>query len=232
MRRFLARALHFAFSVLLVTGVLLVADAIATVVWQEPVSTLYARAQQERLERRLEQQELTFAAERQAAAAKERAHAREARRLAREARSYGRDLDGDDPVGRIDVPELGLSSVVLADNDLDVLRNGPGHFPTTRLPGEGGTVAIAGHRTTYSAPFRDLDDLERGDEITLKMPYGTFTYAYEDTKIVEPDEISVIRDVGHERVVLTACHPLYSADERIVVFARLEQAAAKDETTS
>lgn len=225
---------RFVFSVLLVTGVLLVADAIATVVWQEPISTLYARAQQERLERRLEQEELRFAAAREAAAAQEAsADARRRRQVAREARSYGREVEGDDPVGRIGIPELGLSSVVLADNDLGVLRNGPGHFPTTSLPGEGGTVAIAGHRTTYSAPFRDLDDLERGDEITLKMPYGTFNYTYEDTKIVEPDRISVIRDVGRERLVLTACHPLYSAEERIVVFARLEQAAvSKDAAKS
>ncbi len=100
------------------------------------------------------------------------------------------------------------------------LRSGPGHYPGTALPGAGTTVAIAGHRTTYGAPFRRLDDLERGDVITVRMPYGRVVYRVERTRIVDPDATWVTRPAGREQLVLTACHPLYSAEQRIVVFAR------------
>ena len=105
------------------------------------------------------------------------------------------------------------------------LRKGPGHYDNTPLPGERGTVAIAGHRTTYGAPFRTIDQLDRGDQITAEMPYGTFTYRVEKTRIVEPTEVSVYRKVGYDRLILSACHPLYSAAQRIVVFARLQKSA-------
>ena len=105
------------------------------------------------------------------------------------------------------------------------LRSGPGHYRDTPLPGARGTVAIAGHRSTYGAPFRDVDELERGDRIALRMPYGLFTYRVERTRIVDPTALWVTRRVAYDRLVLTACHPLYSAAERIVVFARLERSA-------
>jgi sortase A len=102
-----------------------------------------------------------------------------------------------------------------------VLRTGPGAYPDTPLPGGGGTTAIAGHRTTYLAPFRDIDKLKRGDAIELEMPYGRFTYSVQGHEIVDPSDVGVVKPVGYERLVLTACHPLYSAAERIVVSARL-----------
>jgi sortase A len=89
------------------------------------------------------------------------------------------------------------------------------------VPGERGTVAIAAHRTTNGAPFRRLDDLGRGDRIELAMPNGDFTYRVERTRIVPPTALWVTNRVDHDRLVLTACHPLYSAAQRIVVFARL-----------
>ena len=104
--------------------------------------------------------------------------------------------------------------------------NGPGHYPETPLPGARGTVAIAGHRTTYGAPFRRVDRLERGDPIELRMPYGRFTYRVERTRVVAPTATWVTRRVAYDRLVLTACHPLYSAAGRIVVFARLDSAVA------
>jgi sortase A len=85
-------------------------------------------------------------------------------------------------------------------------------------------VGIAGHRTTYGAPFHDLDDLETGDEIEVEMPYGRFIYRVERTRIVAPTATWVTRRVGHDRLVLSACHPLYSAAQRIIVFARLVNA--------
>jgi sortase A len=125
-------------------------------------------------------------------------------------------------MGRIVMPAIGVSEVFVEGTGAGDLRRGPGHYPATPLPGERGTVAIAGHRTTYGAPFRDIDDLERGDRIELRMPYGRFAYRVERTRIVPPTEVSVTARVAYDRLVLSACHPLYSAAERIVVFARLE----------
>jgi sortase A len=107
------------------------------------------------------------------------------------------------------------------------LRSGPGHYLGTALPGQPGTVGIAGHRTTYGAPFRHIDALRRGDAIDVTMPYGNFVYRVEGTRIVGPQDVSSLRAVGRQRLVLTACHPLYSAAQRIVVLARLESATPR-----
>jgi sortase A len=95
------------------------------------------------------------------------------------------------------------------------------------MPGLPGTVAIAGHRTTYLAPFRHVDQLKAGDRITLTMPYGRFTYDIEKTQIVKPTALWVTKAVVHDRLVLSACHPLYSASHRIIVFARLVDTQAR-----
>jgi sortase A len=118
------------------------------------------------------------------------------------------------------LPSLDRSYVFAEGTETSTLRTAPGHYPDTPLPGEGGTVGIAGHRTTHGAPFRPIDKLHRGDRIVLRMPYGRFTYEVQRTRIVKPDETWVKRRAAHERLILSACHPLYSARERIVVFAR------------
>ena len=124
-------------------------------------------------------------------------------------------------LGRIRLPTLGRSYVLVQGTDSASLRKGPGHYPHTSLPGQPGTVAVAGHRTTYLAPFRTIDQLRPGDPVVLQMPYGSFTYRVENTRVVEPSALWVTRNVGYQRLVLSACQPLYSASHRIVVFARL-----------
>ena len=106
------------------------------------------------------------------------------------------------------------------------LRKGPGHYSgVTKLPGQGGTVGIAGHRTTYEAPFREVDSLKAGDRITLRMPYGLFTYEVTGHRIVPADYSEAFSTAGSgERLVLSACHPLYSSSERILVDAKLVSA--------
>jgi sortase A len=111
--------------------------------------------------------------------------------------------------------------VIVQGTDSASLRKGPGHYPDTALPGEPGTVAIAGHRTTYLAPFRTINDLHPGDPVVLQMPYGRFTYRVQESRVVLPTALWVTRDVGYPRLVLSACEPLYSASHRIVVFAKL-----------
>jgi sortase A len=205
--------------VLVVVGGLLLADAVATLVWQEPVSALYSRLQQGKLDDKLAKLEGT---EPTAVDRRVLSHLGTLeRRLAYASRALNRRTDDGDPLGRIRVPSIGVSSVVVAGTDTSSLRKGPGHYPGTPLPGTHGTVAIAGHRTTYGAPFRHLDELGRGDRVELRMPYGTFLYSVERRQIVAPTAVWVTRRTSYDRLILSACHPLYSAAKRIVVFARL-----------
>lgn len=202
-------ALRFVGAVLTVSGVLLVADVGVTLVWQEPVSALLAAREQSSLEA-----ELRAAGEPALAGADERVTT--ADRAAR----YARSLRTGRAAGRIVLPTLGRAYVFVHGTDSTSLRRGPGHVADTPLPGEGGTVAFGGHRTTFGAPFRTIDRLRPGHLLRLEMPYGGFTYRVERTRIVAPDAVWVKRRVAYERVILIACHPLYSAARRIVVFAR------------
>ena len=216
------RTLRALSSVMIVVGVILLADAAATLLWQEPVSAVYAHVQQNALDGDLSQLEHT-----PLPPAEQRALANipdPSRQLAFRARALQRRLEDGQAMGRIVMPEIGVSDVFVEGTEAGDLRKGPGHYPATPLPGEHGTVAIAGHRTTYGAPFRNVDQLERDDRIELRMPYGRFTYRVDRTKIVPPTETSVTDRVGHDQLILSACHPLYSAAKRIIVFARLEHA--------
>jgi sortase A len=213
------RTLRALSTVLILSGALLLLDAGLTVAWQEPVSALYAKISQDRLGG-----ELDDLAEEGPTRLEERALARmpdQRRRTAFLARSLKRRLDEGEAAGRVRIPKIGVSWVVVDGTSPDALRKGPGFFPQAPYPGARGTVAIAGHRTTYAAPFRNVDDLARGDEIVVEMPYGRFVYAVERRRIVEPDAMWVIQKASYDRLVLTACHPLYSAAQRIIVFARL-----------
>lgn len=210
---------------LIVAGALMIADAGVTFAWQEPVSALVARLAQNQLSGELEDLERT-----EPTPVQRRALATlpsERRRVAFLAREARRDATTGEPIGRIRIPSIGADFVVVHGTDGATLRKGPGHYPDTTFPGLGGTVAIAGHRTTYLAPFREVDELKPGQPIVLEMPYGRFTYAVQRTRIVQPSALWVTRDVGYERLVLSACHPLYSAAERIVVFARLRDVQAR-----
>ena len=126
------------------------------------------------------------------------------------------------PLARLVIPRIGLDKVVVEGVDDEYLRTGPGHFPDTPWPGQAGNAAIAGHRTTYGAPFHDLDLLQPGDEIRVRTVIGDATYRVAGTTIVSPEQIDVIGDFGDNRLTLSACHPKYSAAQRIIVWATLE----------
>ena len=192
--------LRFIGSVLMVSGLLLIADAGVTLAWQEPVSAFLAERQQNQLKDELVDPPP------------------EVEKRIREKRP----LPGD-AIGEIILPSLDERYYVVEGTDTGNLRKGPGHYPKTPLPGERGTVAIAGHRTTYGAPFRDIDKLKRGQEIILSMPYGRFVYRVQKTQIVDDSALWITDPVGYDRLVLSACHPLYSAAQRIVAFARFEK---------
>jgi sortase A len=212
-------------SAMIVLGALVLADAVTTLLWQEPLSALYAHHRQSSLSR-----DLTKLEHQPLAAVDRAAIARlqdESRRLDYLARAFGRRLHDGEAIGRIRIPSIGVNMVVVQGTDESALMNGPGHYPATPLPGADGTVGIAGHRTTYLAPFRHLDDVHAGDRITLSMPYGTFGYRVERIRIVPSDALWITDRVGYDRLVLSACHPLYSATHRIVAFARLVSEKAR-----
>ena len=219
------RPLRALSTVLIVSGALMLADALLTLAWQEPVSGIYAAIVQGQLGDDLRELEdrrptgLDLAALRQLAS--------ERRRMAFLARRLQADSEAGAAVGRLRIDRIDGDFVLVNGTAEDDLRKGPGIYDDVPFPGAPGTTAIAGHRTTYGAPFRRIDRLERGDEVVVEMPYGRFTYVVEGTRIVAPTEVSVIDRVGHDRLVLSACHPLYSAAKRIVVFGRLVASQAR-----
>jgi sortase A len=204
--------------VLIIAGAMMLGDAALTVAWQEPVSALYAQIVQGQLGDDLHRLELAEPGAVDLAALRSLATERE--RMAFMARALRRKSKRGAAVGRIRIARIGENAVVVDGTDTASLRKGPGIYDDAPFPGAPGTVAIAGHRTTYLAPFRHIDRLRPGNLIVLEMPYGRFTYRVQQTRIVDPSQVSVVKRVGYDRLVLSACHPLYSAAQRIVVFAR------------
>lgn len=206
-------------SALVLAAMLVLLEAAVTLLWQDPFSALYTRIVQGQLGGQLHQLERAApgARERLNLAALPTDRARVAR-LAHDLKSRARIGSA---VGRLRMPSLGVGYVLVDGTDTATLRKGPGIYPQTPFPGGPGTVAIAGHRTTYLAPFRHIDKLRRGQTVQIQMPYALLTYTVQGHKIVLPTDFSVIRSVGYERLVLTACDPPFSAARRIVVFARL-----------
>ncbi len=127
-----------------------------------------------------------------------------------------------DPVARLEIPRIGVDEIVVSGVGVEDLKKGPGHYPQTPLPGQPGNAAIAGHRTTYGAPFFSIDELAPGDEIVATTFAGRFVYRVAATIVVSPDEVGVIAGTADVRLTLTSCHPLYSASSRIVVTAQLD----------
>jgi len=121
--------------------------------------------------------------------------------------------------GVLQVPRLHLDVAFVEGLTLEALAKGPGHYPDTPMPGIGGNVAIAGHRTTNGAPFWALGSLRLGDEITLQTRTGRFVYRVQWVKVVAPDDWSIIRQTSVPSLTLTTCNPWFSARERLVVRA-------------
>ena len=206
-------------SVLIIAGVLMLVDAGLTVIWQEPVTAVIGLIQRGDLNKRyLSYRSIPFTGADQTAFT---ALDSVSQRIAFLARREAAEVPTGAALGELVIPKIGVSYDVVQGTDTASLERGPGHYSSTALPGLGETVAIAGHRTTYLAPFRNINELDPGDRIDVQMPYATFTYVVQYAKIVTPQSWWITDDVGYERLVLSACNPLYSASQRIVVFARL-----------
>ena len=216
-------------AVLVISGVLLLVDAGVTLLWQEPLTAVIGAIKSSEINQRY----LSYRTN-PLSALDERALAELGaipHRIAYLARQEQRQVPIGAALGRITIPHIGASFTLVQGTNTASLEKGPGHYPSTALPGLGQTVAIAGHRTTYLAPFRHLDALSHGNRVIVTMPYGQFVYSVQFTRIVSPTSWWITRNVGFDRLVLSACNPLFSAAQRIVVFARLVQTIPRGAAT-
>jgi sortase A len=139
------------------------------------------------------------------------------------------------PVFKIHIPVIDMHQVVVEGVDTDHLRRGPGHYPTCRdgfdlclddydnegWPGEKERVIVSGHRTTYGAPFWDLDKLDAGDEVSVETRWGDFLYRVSDSTVVDDSSRTIAVPGNEAELVLTTCNPKFSAAERLIVYAEL-----------
>ena len=194
-------------------GLALVAWAGVTWAWGEPFTALYTKREQGRLAESYERRAEAFRGSPRLVAETGAGQADAARR-------YRAGLNTGDPVGRVRIPRLGVSMVVVEGTDTESLKKGPGHYAGSFLPGQGELIYVAGHRTTYSAPFARIDSLRPGDTVVFQVPYGTFEYRVTRHRIVDATDVGVLRSRHREEIALQACHPRFFASQRYIVYAK------------
>jgi sortase A len=203
-------------TALVVAGSLMLVWALVVWQWQDPFTALYTKWKQHELSSQYDKRTSTFRRSISGTTlAAERAS------IAREAKRYRSSSKRGEAIGRIRVPRMGISMVLVNGTDHDTLKKGPGRDARTFMPGENRLVYIAGHRTTYLAPFSHIDRLRAGDRVTIEVPYGTFIYSVTHHRIVKSNDLSVLRSPEHELVELQACHPRFFASHRYIAYARL-----------
>ena len=203
---------------LIVLGGLAGAWVVAVWQWQDPFTALYTLYRQHqvsgRYDRRAEDWEYAAPPKRQPVSV-----ASVRTRLGEHASLYRRVTRGGEGIGRIMVPRLGLDMILIDGTDEGSLEKGPGRDLRTYMPGQNRLVYIAGHRTTFLAPFSHIEELRPGHTITLEVAYATIRYAVTAHRIVPADDISRLRSPRHEVVVLQACHPRFFATQRYLIYA-------------
>lgn len=213
-------------TALLVLGALALVWALVTWRAGDPITGLYQRYEQRSLRSAYAQMTERYAS-RQAhevnRAAPTRALSTTAAltQLSRLGRAYRAQLAGGDPVGILTVPELGLRTVIVDGTSSSDLKRGPGLDRRSFVPGQGQLAYIAGHRTTYGAPFAHIDALEPGDLVMVELPYAHLTYKVTGHRIVDASALEVLRSRGREHLALQACHPRFFATQRYIADAEL-----------
>jgi sortase A len=212
MLRALKRALPLALGA---AGLVALAWVVTVWLWRDPVTSAFTLWAQRGLAERYE----ALVAETPAV---------ERRELERFAARFRAERRPGDPIGRLVVPQLDLDVILLEGTDPATLRKGPGRDRRSALPGEGKLVYVAGHRTTYLAPFAEIQRLRPGDPIEVRMPYGVFWYEVTGHRIVAATDLGVLHSPARETLRLQACHPRVFASERYVVSARLVETAGSE----
>ena len=210
------RSVHLLGTLLAVAGVLMLLWSLLVWQWQDPFTALYTKWQQHQLAAQYEKRTRSFEPSISGATV-----AAERESIAREAKLYRTSSTRGEVIGRLRVPRMGVNMLLVNGTDHDTLRKGPGRDNRTFMPGENRLVYIAGHRTTYLAPFSHIEKLRSGDRVTIEVPYGTFIYAVTRHRIVKSTDLSVLRSPRHEVVELQACHPRFFASHRYIAYARL-----------
>ena len=223
------RALRITGTVMMVAGVLAIAWALLVWQWQDPFTAIYTKYQQHKLASSFAHQFADYRPPDAARPSSSGSPARSERAMvAAAARAYRLSLHEGEPVGRLIVPRLGLKSIVVNGTGHDDLTKGPGRELHTFMPGENELVYVAGHRTTYLAPFAKIDKLRAGDPVTFELPYATFRYEITGHKIVKADDLAVLRSHHHELLALQACHPRFFATHRYIAYAKLVRVEPRD----
>lgn len=204
-------------TLLLVAGVLTLAWVVVVWRWQDPFTALYTHFRQAHLAHVYARRAAAFHVQ----PLTRRDLASERASMAADARAYAHTLHRGDPVGKITIGRIGLHMIVVQGTDHETLKSGPGHYIDSGLPGEGRLIYIAGHRTTYLAPFAYINNIRNGDYIQLTVPYGTFTYRAFRHYVVSHNDVAVLQNRGHEILRLQACHPRFFATHRYIVDAKL-----------
>jgi sortase A len=210
-----------------VAGVLVGIWTITVWRWQDPVTALYTAHRQSQLGTDFRKRATAFEQalpDRTKAAAAPRNVVSSAA-LERLATLYAARTPEGRALGKLEVPRLGLDVVFVNGTGTADLHGGPGRDQRTGLPGQRRLVYIAGHRTTFGAPFADIDQLRPGDPIVLTLPYGVFTYRVTRTRIVDAHDLSVLHGPRRDVVVLQACHPRFFATQRLLVYGALRHVA-------
>lgn len=214
MRRSWVRVLG---TVMIVLGVLVGAWVLVVWQWKDPFTSLYTLYEQHQL---AGQYHKRFEAWRRSNPSRGGSLAAVRQNLTAEARDYRRSSHRGEAIGKIEVPRLGLDMILVNGTDEGSLEKGPGRDLRTYMPGQGELVYIAGHRTTFLAPFSHIDELRVGDAVTLEVPYGTFRYTVTGHTVVSADDLARLKSHGREVVILQACHPRFFATHRYLVYAR------------
>ena len=204
--------------VLAALGVLALVWVVVVWRWQDPFTGLYTRWQQHNLAQQLQQE---FATHPGPKFVRSESLAAEARAIELAAAHFRRSARVGQAIGRIVIPGLGLNMVVVNGTDEASLERGPGRDLRSFMPGQSRLVYIAGHRTTFLAPFSHIDAIQSGDRIQLEMPYGSFVYRAFRHVIVPANDLAVLRSPRHELLALQACHPRFFATHRYIVYAHL-----------
>jgi sortase A len=203
-------------TLMVVAGVGALAWALAVWQWQDPFTAALNELEQRELAEAFERS----LADRDEALASAGVSASPRGAVREEAATWRNSSKRGDAIGRLRIPKLEVEEIVVNGTDSDSLERGPGRYLESAMPGEGELVYVAGHRTTYGAPFSRIDRLRKGDRVFFELPYAAFEYAVTGHRIVSDDSVWVLESKGFELLALQACHPRFFASHRYIVYAK------------
>lgn len=214
------RFARIAGTLMIVAGVGALAWAVTVWQWQDPLTATLNHFDQRALSKSFDRRLDEGRPDGTAAAVDVR------KALQRHALEWRRASKRGDAVARLRIPRLGLTVVIVNGTDPETLKRGPGRYLGSAMPGEGELVYVAGHRTTYGAPFSRIDKLRQGDRVFVELPYATIEYSITGHRIVAATELSALRSKGYEQLALQACHPRFFATQRYIAYAKPVQVSA------